>query len=222
MNLKKCANGHFYDGDTYATCPHCAAQAGGGNETVALDAGTQSREATTVAMTASVIPEDGPTLGSAIQTVRETTSGSGAAPSMLSDDQKTVSFFAGDETLAEQDPVVGWLVSIKGKQYGHDYRLKAGRNFIGRSSAMDVALLDEMTVSRDRHAIVVYEPKQNMFLAMPGDTKELVYLNGNVVLMPTEMRKNDVLQVGEVLLMLVPFCDNEFTWNKVDELVEKL
>ena len=23
MNVKKCANGHFYDGDRYASCPHC-------------------------------------------------------------------------------------------------------------------------------------------------------------------------------------------------------
>ncbi len=23
MKLQRCANGHFYDGDKYPTCPHC-------------------------------------------------------------------------------------------------------------------------------------------------------------------------------------------------------
>lgn len=24
MKLTKCSNGHFYDGDAYSSCPHCA------------------------------------------------------------------------------------------------------------------------------------------------------------------------------------------------------
>ena len=24
MKLERCANGHFYDGDLYSSCPHCA------------------------------------------------------------------------------------------------------------------------------------------------------------------------------------------------------
>lgn len=28
MNLKRCSNGHFYDVDKYATCPHCAGASG--------------------------------------------------------------------------------------------------------------------------------------------------------------------------------------------------
>lgn len=28
MNVVKCMNGHFFDGDTYPNCPHCGAQAG--------------------------------------------------------------------------------------------------------------------------------------------------------------------------------------------------
>ena len=33
MNLTKCSNGHFYDSDTYASCPHCG---GGGTENVTI------------------------------------------------------------------------------------------------------------------------------------------------------------------------------------------
>ena len=28
MNLKRCDNGHFYDGDKFQSCPHCAAVGG--------------------------------------------------------------------------------------------------------------------------------------------------------------------------------------------------
>ena len=35
---------------------------------------------------------------------------------------------------------------------GADYKLVAGRNFIGRAAAMDVSLADDDTVSRESHA----------------------------------------------------------------------
>lgn len=31
MNVVKCKNGHFFDGDTYATCPHCGESVGSGS-----------------------------------------------------------------------------------------------------------------------------------------------------------------------------------------------
>ena len=96
---------------------------------------------------------------------------------------------------------------------GRDFKLKVGRNFIGRDNDMDVCLRNENSVSRQQHAIIIYEPKQNVFLAQPGNTKELTYLNDEVVLVPKVMKKNDVLQVGNVTLMLVPFCDDAFKWE---------
>ena len=37
------------------------------------------------------------------------------------------------------DPAVGFLICIEGPDRGADYRLVAGRNFIGRLPSMDVA-----------------------------------------------------------------------------------
>ncbi|MGP1348924.1 MAG: FHA domain-containing protein [Stomatobaculum sp.] len=215
MELVRCNNGHYYDGSQYSSCPHCSGTGGyGGNETVALDSVAQAKEMTTVAMVTGAVPEEGATLPDA---VARATGEPEAVRAAISDDQKTISFYSEDKVLAEQDPVVGWLVCVKGQLYGRDFRLKTGRNFIGRDFSMDVSLEGELTVSRDRHAIVVYEPKQNVFLATPGETKELVYLNGSVVLVPTVMKKNDILQVGEVLLMLQPFCDETFTWKDTEK-----
>ena len=191
MNVKKCSNGHFYDGDVYAACPYCQSQEEGANPTVPIKA---SSDVTTPLVFTPSRPAEVP---------------------VPDDDGKTVSFYQQDnETLTQKDPVVGWLVCIEGKLLGEDFRLKTGRNFIGRGQDMDIALLGENTVSRSRHAIIIYEPRENIFLAQPGESKELFYLNGKVVLSPTEMKKNDILQIGELSLMFVPFCDEKFSWKK--------
>lgn len=79
---------------------------------------------------------------------------------------------------------------------------------------MDVALAGENTVSRERHATIIHEPRQNIFIAQPGESRELFYVNGNVVLSPVQLKKNDILQIGEVCLMLIPCCDDVFNWDK--------
>lgn len=205
MNLQKCSKGHYYDGDAYTSCPHCKNQGTADNQTVALDMPASGGGEVTVAMPS----EEGPTLSGVLENV---TGNFNSIPA--SDDQKTVSFFSGSPILADKNPVVGWMVCIKGAMYGQDFRLKSGRNFVGRGDNMDICLRGESTVSRDRHAILIYEPKQNVFLAQPGETKELIYLNGNVVLTPTLMKKNDVLQVGDVSLMLIPCCDDLYQWSQ--------
>ncbi len=135
------------------------------------------------------------------------------ATDAMQDFEKTTSFF---QEKAGLEPVVGWLVCTSGTHYGKDYRLKSGRNFIGRSRDMDVSLDGDKSVSREKHAAIIYEPKQNIFLAQPGDSKALFYLNGNVVLTPVEIKKNDRIQVGNAELMLIPCCDTAFEWGIKD------
>lgn len=207
MNLQKCGNGHYYDGDTYANCPHCKNKGSADNQTVALDMYSLGDDVVTTGINQSTGSDSA--LSGAINTVRD-----GFGSVLPSDDQKTVSFFSESAVLTDKNPVVGWMVCVKGSLYGQDFRLKSGRNFIGRGENMDICLKGEKTVSRDRHAILIYEPKQNLFLAQPGETKELIYLNGSVVLMPTIMKKNDVLQVGDSSLMLIPCCDELYKWEE--------
>ena len=208
MNLQKCSNGHYYDGDVYSSCPHCKNQQASEGKTVALDVSPSGGGDVTVAMST----DEGPTLSGMVQAVKDN-----FGSALPSDDQKTVSFYDGNQVLAEKDPVIGWVVCVKGGLYGQDFRLKSGRNFVGRAENMDICLRGESTVSRDRHAILIYEPRQNLFLVQPGETKELIYLNGNVVLTPMVMKKNDILQVGDISLMLVPCCDDVFHWEEEEK-----
>lgn len=206
MNLTKCSNGHFYDSDTYASCPHCG---GGGdmNQTVAYQ-GQSSSDNETVDLD-SMEKKEPQVTGYAPQ----------AAPGRSAglDDAKTMSIYQyKNAEEGQQDPIVGWLVCVKGRFYGQDFRLKSGRNFIGRNPGMDICLSGENTVSRERHAAVIHEPRKNIFIAQPGESRELFYVNGNVVLSSVELKKNDILQVGDVQLMLIPCCDEAFHWETVE------
>lgn len=116
-------------------------------------------------------------------------------------------------------PCVGWLIAIGGAHIGTDFRLKVGKNFIGRSPQMDVALTEDKSVSRDRQAIVVYEPKEHLYLVQPGEASTLVYKNEQVVLSPEKLEAYDVITVGEVNLLFMPLCNKEFNWNQIlDEM----
>lgn len=119
------------------------------------------------------------------------------------------------KTQKVSTPCVGWLVALGGAHLGTDFRLKVGKNFIGRSPQMDVALTEDKSVSRDRHAIVVYEPKEHLYLVQPGESSTLVYRNEQVVLNPVKLEAYDVITVGDVNLLFMPLCNKEFNWNTV-------
>lgn len=119
-------------------------------------------------------------------------------------------------------PCVGWLVALGGEHIGTDFRLKVGKNFIGRSSKMDIALTEDKSVSRERHAIVVYDPKSNMYLIQPGESSSLAYHNNNLLLTPEKLEAYDMITVGDVNLLFMPLCGAKFSWGSVlDELKKK-
>ena len=119
-------------------------------------------------------------------------------------------------------PCVGWLVALGGEHIGTDFRLKVGKNFIGRSPKMDIALTEDKSVSRERHAIVVYDPKSNMYLIQPGDSSSLAYHNNNLLLTPEKLEAYDMITVGDVNLLFMPLCGAKFSWGSVlDELKKK-
>ena len=119
-------------------------------------------------------------------------------------------------------PCVGWLVALGGEHVGTDFRLKVGKNFIGRSPKMDIALTEDKSVSRERHAIVVYDPKSNMYLIQPGESSSLAYHNNNLLLTPEKLEAYDMITVGDVNLLFMPLCGAKFSWGSVlDELKKK-
>ena len=97
--------------------------------------------------------------------------------------------------------------------------MKSGRNFIGRASHMDIVLRGDNSISREKHAIILYEPKRREFIAQAGESRELFYLNDEVVLNPVRLKQHDILTIGNTRLMFFPCCGENFSWDdfKKDE-----
>ena len=206
MTLVKCPNGHYYDASRFGNnCPHCgmsgAASIGADQTTVPLNIpdAPQPANAVTEPLTVSQPVVSQP---------------ANVTVPIVSDDDRTLPVTADmlDGMAEKPAPVVGWLVCTDGVNKGTDYRLHQGRNFIGRSPEMDVCILGDNTVSRSSHAIVVYDPRSNVYLAQPGSSKELFYVNDKLVLNPVELKTMDLLNIGDTKLMFVPLCGEQFHW----------
>jgi hypothetical protein len=85
---------------------------------------------------------------------------------------------------------------------------------------MDVVLSGDMSVSREKHAIILYEPKKRVFLAQPGESKELFYVNDEVVLNVTSLNAYDKIAIGNTELYFVPFCGEVFAWEDLGKVNE--
>ena len=112
------------------------------------------------------------------------------------------------------DPAVGFLVCVEGPHRGDDFRLVAGRNFIGRAAAMDVALVDDDTVSRESHALVTYDVKHNSFTLSPGQSRGITYCNDEQVESARPLSAYDVIEVGKSRLIFLPLCGERFRWDE--------
>lgn len=194
MDLVRCEFGHFYDADRFRQCPHCA---NGGD-----DEGAEVTVAKIDTLTSGNVKLDNAKLEEAVKNAKDEEEG-----------QKTVGFYSGS---IGKEPVVGWLVCIEGEHFGEDFSLKTGRNFIGRASDMDVILDKDSGVSREKHAILLFEPKHNLFIVQPGESKELFYLNDKVVLSAEEIHAYDEITLGDSKLVFIPFCNDKVNWNKIE------
>jgi hypothetical protein len=116
--------------------------------------------------------------------------------------------------VGKPDPVVGWLVCLEGPDRGRDFRLHMEKNYIGRAPGMDVILEGDNTVSREKHGVIIFDPKRQAFWVLPGEASGLVYLNGEIVHSPTQMHRDDVIELGLTKLVLIPFCGDKYTWSE--------
>ena len=195
MNMQQCTQaGHFYDASIHSSCPYC--QGGNIGATMPLDLGR-------------TIPMD---------------TGRTAAipsPSEQGGENRTVSHGAVSEAgrtvavIKEElgvDPVVGWLVSLDGKEKGRDYRVHTDNNYIGRGEKMDICIRGDDTISRENHAVLTYDSRDKIFYFSPGDGRSIVRLNDKPVLAVTEIKAYDIAEIGKTKLVFIPLCGERFEW----------
>lgn len=119
------------------------------------------------------------------------------------------------EGAAQIDPVVGFLVCIKGANRGKYYRLHSGTNFIGRSEKMDVRIENDDRISRENAASVSYDDRSGIFYMERGEGRNSCYLNGQVVRSDADLNGYDRIEIGGTTLLFVPLCGDRFSWKNV-------
>lgn len=204
--MTRCNEGHFYDPTKHQACPWCALppDVEGGDRTRPVQMGAMAPPPLPPPLPAKFAGPPPPPPPS-----------TPAVPPQLPPPHLGATRRAGVEPAGTKtDPVVGWLVCLTGPDKGKDFRLHAEKNFVGRSALMDVCLSGDEMVSREKHATVIFDPKKQTFWALPGEASGLVYLNGDIVHAPTLMHRDDVLEVGQTKLALIPFCGEKYSWAR--------
>lgn len=218
MEAIKCNRGHYYD-KALGSCPVCAAEAGGAPSPFVTGSNVPDDIPATAPATGgfdipATIPASEPGFGPG-----ELGANGGGGAFVVEDYGATapaISYnsFAG-VSQEPFDPVVGWLICIKGPNRGKDYRLHSGTNFVGRSKSMDVCLENDQTVSSRNHASVSYDERSRCFFLQKGEVRNLIYLNGKPVFGYETLTIYDRVEIGNTELMFVPLCCDKFDWQNV-------
>lgn len=152
----------------------------------------------------SVTPKQAPSLQSALVQAAD-------ARKKAADEGKTIGYFS----TGSSEPPVGYLICIKGEDFGKGFSLKSGSNSIGRSQSMDVVVMDPK-VSRDKQAYVMYEPRKREFYVRPGESSSLCYYNDEMLMSPTKIEPYDKIVLGDTVLMLIAVCSEKFSWDECE------
>lgn len=118
----------------------------------------------------------------------------------------------GTEYVIQSEPVVGWIVCIEGNEFGKPFQIVSGKNSIGRHKENSIVINDK-SVSREKHAFIIYEPKKRNFYVQPGEGSQLTYLNDENIMEAKPLKKNDIIEIGSGKYIFIPLCSEEFSWE---------
>ncbi len=114
-------------------------------------------------------------------------------------------------------PVVGWLIIVNGKGKGRDLRIVPGMNTIGREKGEIVLDFGDESISRENHARLAYNPKQDKFLLAHAESCNLTEINGETVMTSCELAPYDRILIGQTELIFVPLCGPNFSWKAPED-----
>lgn len=209
MAIVRCSKGHYYDNAKFSQCPHCGIFAGDNDEkTVAMPMEPAAHAASAPAFSgvhsAAAMDDD--------KTVAMSQSAAGAVAGnsySVDEDDKTISLYAEEKGT---DFITGWIVCVEGPERGRDYKLHQGFNRLGRDYRMDIAVMEDQSISREAAFAIVYDDRSNRFFAVqqPGGN---AYLNGTALMGAVELKSRDILRTGNSEFEFIAFCREGRTWN---------
>lgn len=128
---------------------------------------------------------------------------------------RTVGKFTSSNNDDVAEPVVGWLVCVKGTYFGQSFALKSGKNRIGRSMEMDVKLLNDESVSRTCVASIVFDTRAGEFSVIPGESDSLCYVGAEALYERKALAGFEEIELGDSeknKFVFVPLCGEKFDW----------
>lgn len=192
-------NIHYYDPEKHGDCPYCKRieEGRGGDPTAPADESDWKPETSAKG--------------------RDAAAGGGKKPHI--DRSATAPWYSGDKDKAEVfEPVVGWLVAVEGPSRGRDFRLKPGRNVVGRTVESEVYVEDDDLMSRD-HAIVYYYGEINNFYVEDNKSKHGTFILPamDLVVERRPIKDGDRIKTGKSVFILKTLCNEAFKWENLKE-----
>lgn len=187
MAIIQCTNGHHYDDSKYKECPYCK-------------------------ITGEYVMDYEKTVGCGDMSFYEydKTIAFDIENGMVDDDEKTVGAYSFEKGTQF---VTGWLVCTKGPARGRDYKIYHGWNRIGRNMDMNVYIPDDVDISSDCHAAIVFDDKKGCFFIV-NDSGALTYLNGERIADSAGLSSGDKINMGSSEFIFIAFCTEERRWEE--------
>ena len=118
------------------------------------------------------------------------------------------------QAAAAFDPVVGWVVVVDGPGRGQFRPVYYGQNTIGRGMDMRISIdFGDHRISREAHAYVIYDEVERKFFVRDNGKSNIVRVNGEMVLAPSQLHDRDMISIGETTMLFVALCDSRFDWS---------
>jgi len=108
----------------------------------------------------------------------------------------------------------GWLVCIKGLDAGRTFEIRYGKNYIGRSSNMDIQIIGDRAILKENHAVIAYDGIAAAATILPGESQGMIYYKEKAIYEPTGLAAKDIITLGQSDLQFFPICDADFDWMK--------
>lgn len=194
MNLARCKKGHYYDGDKYVGCPHCAQKDNVARSTVRMadnvdgEQTVQNHCPKEKALKDAVLDALEKKRESEVEQVRVKMNVSGRLfPS-------------------------GVLVETSGPAAGTVHVLEMGCNYVGFAEE-GLRVSTDAELAFEKNAAVTYHEDRQMFVLKPMGEEYVVQV-GRIVLRENMMlRPYDKIAIKDVVLLFVPICGEQFKWE---------
>jgi len=118
--------------------------------------------------------------------------------------------------VEEKEWFRGSLVCIWGPNKGREYRIHEGKNYIGRASSMDIRIDGDRKIEKHNHAVIVYDQKNKKAMLLPGESRGMIYWQGNAIFEPQELKNEQKIELGESAFSFLQYNDENYEWQPGD------